>query len=316
MKVYLEKFLKREIGIDDFDKNRLPLMLSGSYDLYVVSVESFRWVAIKPKFSFKLEDLRKHIQQFEFYTDLDCAYVFDKISPYIKTILMEEGIPFVIVNKEIYLPFTGLMLSTKKARILKPVHEISFLTQKLILSALYEKWNLIGVTEIAKIMNVTKTSVSRCMDEIEYCNLSLIVTRGSRRYICIDRKPEVIWNEIKDILRSPVIRVYDTSTETSCGLSFKAGISALSEYTMLADNSYLTYGVLKKDIKSLGVQNAYKDLMLKQNSCRIHELGYMIEFQGKKIMDPLSIVLSLSDEELEDDRISIAIDEMLEEYVW
>ena len=33
-------------------------------------------------------------------------------------------------------------------------------------------------------------------------------------------------------------------------------------------------------------------------------------------IDPLSVVLSLSESELEDPRVQLSVDEMLEEYVW
>ena len=50
--------------------------------------------------------------------------------------------------------------------------------------------------------------------------------------------------------------------------------------------------------------------------CVVLELGYFIDFYGKKIQDPLSIVLSITKDELEDERVGISINEMLEEYVW
>ena len=46
------------------------------------------------------------------------------------------------------------------------------------------------------------------------------------------------------------------------------------------------------------------------------EVGYFIDFEDKKIQDPLSVMLSLSEKDLEDERVQMCIDEMLEEYVW
>ena len=54
---------------------------------------------------------------------------------------MEEGIPFVIDGKQLFLPFIGYLLSNENERELAPVHLISFLTQKMLLVAIYEKWN-------------------------------------------------------------------------------------------------------------------------------------------------------------------------------
>ena len=43
---------------------------------------------------------------------------------------------------------------------------------------------------------------------------------------------------------------------------------------------------------------------------------FWIDFLGKGFQDPLSVVLSLTGEEQEEERVDISINEMLEEYVW
>lgn len=58
-------------------------------------------------------------------------HFFDSTSFYIKEKLLEEGIPFVLKDKQVYLPFIGYLLSNENERKISPVHLISFLTQKL-----------------------------------------------------------------------------------------------------------------------------------------------------------------------------------------
>lgn len=41
-----------------------------------------------------------------------------------------------------------------------------------------------------------------------------------------------------------------------------------------------------------------------------------IDFKNKKLEDPLSVTLSLTESEKQDERIGISIKRMLEEYVW
>ena len=50
--------------------------------------------------------------------------------------------------------------------------------------------------------------------------------------------------------------------------------------------------------------------------CIIQELGYHILFEDRSAVNPLTVALSISKEELEDPRVNMAVDEMLEEYVW
>lgn len=69
---------------------------------------------------------------------------------------MSEGIPFVVEGKQIYLPFMGVLLAGKTDRILTPISRISYLTQKILLLALYENWKEMTVTRIAECLGVTK----------------------------------------------------------------------------------------------------------------------------------------------------------------
>ena len=59
--------------------------------------------------------------------------------------MMEEGIPFVIEGKQVFLPFIGYLLGKENERELAPVYLISFLTQKMLLMAIYERWNEVKV---------------------------------------------------------------------------------------------------------------------------------------------------------------------------
>ena len=48
--------------------------------------------------------------------------------------------------------------------------------------------------------------------------------------------------------------------------------------------------------------------------CVVHEVGYSIPFCHGKTLDPLSIFMLLED--IDDSRVQIALDKMLEDYVW
>ena len=45
------------------------------------------------------------------------------------------------------------------------------------------------------------------------------------------------------------------------------------------------------------------------------ELGYFIDKVKKDVQDPLSVMLSISDE-MDDERVETSVNEMIEEYVW
>lgn len=316
MKTYIEGCLRRPITIKENTEllTRLPLKYRGNYIFYSIFLDGIEWIVMQPQMELRLNTLRHDQRQVEKVSGLNCAFYFTKISHYSKEIMMNEGIPFIIANKQMFLPFLGMLLSEKDNRRLAPVHMISFLTQKLLLCALYERWDNMNVTKIAEKLGVTKMSVSRCLDEIEYLDIDIIDTTGKTRKISVCGEPKVMWEKINPILRNPVIAKYELAEDIS--LTRKAGISALCEYSLLEDNDYPTYGITKKDLKALNLKSKRQISRGEEKGCVVLELGYFIEFKEKDIQDPLSVKMSLSEDDMIDERVQISVDKMLEEYVW
>lgn len=316
MKDYLEKTLRQKVSIKANNSlcDKLPLAFKGRYYFFDIETNGMHWVAIKPKSDAGLVTLRKDRAKVQAAAGLNCAIFMDSTTCYIKEKLIEEGIPFVLAGKQVYLPFIGFLLTSSGERDIAPVQLISYLTQKLILTAIYEKWDKVTVSEAAVRLGVTKTSVTRCFDEIEYLSIDILDAKGKSRAITVSEDRKQLWEKLQSVLRNPVIARYELRENLL--LDKKAGITALCEYSLLSDNDYPTYAITKKEISETGIKKVKRVCRGEEIGCVVLELGYFIDFDNKKMEDPLSVVLSLSDEEKQDERVSISINEMLEEYVW
>lgn len=316
MKNYIEKCLRKIVDIEKNEElyQKLPLKYMGMYEMFSVYQDGIEWIIAQPKNNVRLNMLRYDQKQIEKIVGMNCALYFTKLNHYTKETLLSEGIPFIVEGKQMYLPFLGMLLADNSERRLKPVHTISFLTQKLLLCALYEKWNQMNVTKIAERLEVTKMSISRCLDEIEYLDIDILDTSGKTRKISIGEDIKSIWENIKPILRNPVITKFQLADDI--GLENKAGISALCEYSLLSDNEYPTYAITKKELNDSNIKSYRQISIGEEIGCEVLEVGYFINYLDKKLQDPLSVILSLTETDLEDERIQICIDEMLEEYVW
>ena len=82
------------------------------------------------------------------------------------------------------------------------------------------------------------------------------------------------------------------------------------------ENHPCTYAVTKKELKASGVKEEKQASELEEIGCVVLELGYFFDFLEKGLQDPLSVSLSLTREEQEEERVDISMNEMLEEYVW
>lgn len=316
MKEYLENTLRQKVTIDETEylNDQLPLAFRGRYVFYKVETNGSPWIAIRPKNDVGLVLLRKDQARIEKVSGLNCAVFFEKTTFYIKEKLMEEGIPFVIKGKQIYLPFIGYLLSDRTEREIAPVHLISYLTQRMVFVAIYEKWEKVTVSDAAARLGVTKTSASRCFDEIEYLNIDILDMKGKSRVLTAPVDIRDFWRNTQSIWRNPVIARYVLKEDIA--LEKKAGISALCELSMLSDNEYPTYAITKKEITGAGIKKMKQAYSGDEVGCVVLELGYFIAFEDKALEDPFSVALSLTEEEKQDERIKISIDEMLEEYVW
>jgi hypothetical protein len=316
MREFLEKTLRQSISMEESEylDDKLPLVFRGRYIIYKVETNGLHWVAIQPRNDVGLAMLRKDRAKIEKIAGLNCAIFFYATTFYIKEKLIEEGIPFAIKDKQVYLPFIGYLLSNANERDISPVHLISYLTQKLIFVAIYEEWENVTVSEAAVKLGVTRMSISRCFDEIEYLNIAVLGMKGKSRAITVPTDIKKLWDDMQTVLRSPVIARFELQEDIKLGK--KAGISALCEYSMLSDNEYPTYAITKKEITDIGIKKMKQVRMGEEIGCVVLELGYFIDYNNKNVEDPMSVALSLTEIEKQDERINIQVNEMLKEYVW
>ena len=221
----------------------------------------------------------------------------------------------MVQEKQIYLPFLGVALFNEDERVIKPCERLSFLTQKLLLTSIYENWKDVSVSKAAERLSVAKTSVTRCYDEIEVLGLPYIKKKSRSRLFSVNGNKKEMWEQIRDVLRNPILQQFQFKNNINHS-GILSGMSALGFYSMLGDNPYPIYAVSKREIGALLAKNELLRSSADMPGCVIQELGYMIRFNNDQVIDPLSVALMITDSELNDPRVSKAVDEMLEAEVW
>ena len=116
-------------------------------------------------------------------------------------------------------------------------------------------------------------------------------------------------------MRTPVIRTFKPEREPALCMIL-SGTSALAQYSMLDDDSCITYALRKDQIRESGIKEIREVLQNEEPACYVQEVGYILPFGDGKAVDPLSLTLMLTEEDLEDPRVESCKNKMLEEYVW
>jgi hypothetical protein len=290
------------------------LILRANYELYELKINGQHFLLARTRADIGLVELRKQQKRLETLTGMYCVIYLTSLNQYSREKMLEEGIPFVLENRQVYMPFLGILLRPKETRELKPCSRVSFLTQKLLLLALYDSWEKVTVTMAAEQLKVSKMSITRCFDEIESLDVPVLEKNGSIRYISSKGDKKKQWKLLKPFMRKPIIQEFYLQEDISANL-IKSGISALSEFSMLGDNSYPTYAITKTQMKEYGMRERKQVPKGEIPRCVVQELGYLIPYNDGKVIDPLTTLLSMESQR-KDPRVDKAIDEMLEEYVW
>ncbi len=316
MKEYIEKILHQDIQILPYaDIDRLPLSYRSSYDLKLMTVGGQSALLAAPAEKTPLASLRKQQHQLMIYTGLPCVLYMTDMNYYTRDVMLEEGIPFVWEGHQIYLPFIGALLDDHKRKAIVACAQISYLTQRLLLTALYEGWQKVTVTKASQLLKVSKMSITRCFDELEAFNVSYLAVRSRARSITADVNKKAMWENLQGILRNPVIKSYALKKLPVRNFPL-SGLTALAHYSMLDDGAFPVFAITKKELYATEIS---KDMLVpagEDPACIIQELGYQVPFENGDAVDPLTVALSISEEEKSDPRVSMAIDEMLEAHVW
>ncbi len=317
MKATIERLLHSACQEMEFSEtDRLPLFLKGAYRFSIMQVLSVQFLAVAPVEKINLATMRKHRKRLMELTGMECVFQMDSTSAYTKNKMLEDGIPFVLTDKEIYLPFLGIVLGSSEKEPHRP-ERISFMTQKLLLTALYKEVHQATVTEMAKELEVSKMSVTRCLDELEAYGLGLVENnRTAGRYFKWNKSKKELWSLIQPLLRNPVEKQLYLDCLPPWPLPI-SGMSAVSYFSMLADNGYPTYAISKKAVKDLHPEKLPQVPHDEIPAAVIQVMGYDLLHSDDKclVIDPLSAVLSLTPEEMADPRIEGAAEEIKEEFL-
>ena len=295
------------------NSDELPLYLRNGYDLYTMTFQNIQCLLALPKEQTNLSALRKQCAQLKKLTGLDCVLCLDSVRIYTKEKMLSEGIPFVIAGQQIYMPFLGIALNKNGIREITSTERISFITQKLLLAAIYQGWRKITLTEAAKTLGISKMSITRCFDELQALGLPLIKSETKlRRFIWEDSK-RALWETVRPFLRNPVAAQYRLDKHLDIASAKLGGMSAVCHYSMLADNSYTTYALAKDANKEYELGKLPPVPDDETPDMVIHVMRYDVEYNDAPAIDPLTAILSLSDDDTADPRVEAAIESILEE---
>lgn len=311
MKSYVEETM--HVDIKETQKQlQLPLSINNAYKFRQWIIQGQSILFALPQTNVSVITLEKHFKKLSKMTNTPVVFGFNTLSTYKMNKMTAKGIPFILNEEQIYMPFMGILLHKSHLRELSEVTKVSLQTQRFILLSIYKNWTRLSLAEAATQLDVSKMTVSRIFDELEGIDSSLVCRDGKERVFSRKEDTHTFWDTFYPYLFNPVVRDYRLEKKIQPNTLMTSGLSAFSEYTMLNGPDYPIYAITREEEKALRLKEMKTVRSDEDPACVMQVVKYRLELNEGRLMDPLSIILSLSDYEKEDPRIEIEIERLME----
>lgn len=321
MKKYLSDIFGINVKIENWDgKIQLPLYLRNKRAYYMLSFGERKSILMKNESGFfNVTSFKKEIREIEKYAKMPVILWLDTISTYQRNALIKSRISFIVPNSQIYVPEFGMSLKEfcMRAEKREKRDKISAMTQFLLLYFIYQKkQEKKSQSEIAKCLNMSAMNVSRAVQELQELELLIAHRQGTHKMIEAVACGKELYQLSSEYLQSPVQKKIYVSSQQYNMILPMAGETALAKKSMLNDPKCMVYAMDKKRLKEIPQEAIVKPQFVLGNDYVEIELwkynpsAYVMD----GMVDVVSLVQSLKD--VDDERVEMQIEEIMEEYKW
>ena len=236
------------------------------------------------------------------------VFVYERLAVAKRNALIRCAVPFVVPMLQLFLP-PYLDLHERGVKVVERRDEMRPASQALIIRQLV-KGDVEGKTskEMAEAMRCTQMTISNVMSELEALGLCEVQSWPKR--IHFKSMGQELWKDALPRFKSPVQKILPNAKSTPCFCV--AGMTALSELSMVAPDPLTVYACCASDLKGKGnyERPRYED----ESKSVLQIWHYNPKICGDVLVDRLSLYLSLRDDT--DPRVKGAAEELLEDMKW
>lgn len=305
---YIEESLGMEISYGDYEgQDGLPYFLSDGYRLQVAHFPSSEALFVYPKRDIEsLSAAKKHMGLLSKKAEMPAVLILSGCTARQRKALIEARIPFVVDNKQIYLPFLGTYLRESYSHPEKERESLSPSAQLLFFCFLYEGCNDLPMAGLSNKLGITPMSVTRAVKELESLGLVSTYKKGVNKIVSSPIKGQKLYDKASALLRSPVKKEGYVDRDILEN-PIKAGLTALSEMSRLNPPEAETYAVKRLPKGCSALEETLSD---SEKQVRVQVWSYDPSILGKENrVDALSLYQTLK--EHPDERVQAALSEIM-----
>lgn len=315
-KIFLEKMEAKEL-------NQLPYFIRESYRFHRAVAKDnhgdFIIAESKPQSKPTVRQVEKQLQTVKELTQKKVVFAANQITALNRKRFIEKGINFIIPGKQMFLP--EMMIDLKEV-YRKPAKEKLLPSAQFIM--LYHilhrtgKIENLSLKQLAEKFGYTPMAITKAADNLRH--LELCELQGTKeKSIRFPQPVPELWHQALPLITSPVLKqVYVDELPENIFL-MKSNESALPEYTEMAESRQKYFAMEKRMFYSLKKEDNLKTLNDYEGNYCLEIWKYNPEKLAEGVteeinVDPLSLYLSMK--HMQDERIEIALEQIIEKYIW
>jgi DNA-binding MarR family transcriptional regulator len=299
---------------------KMPFFLRNLYSFFEIRIMDAPFLVMLDSGKEELSPavVGKHMAQVRLHWDGEIVYVRERVTAYNRKRLIEHKIPFVVPGNQMYLPMLGIDLREHFRALRSPTPRFTPATQAVVIQILLDKLprNRLTPAAAAHEVGYTPMTMTRVFDELESANLVAILTDGRQRFLDVQDPLKEFWGKALPYLHSPVKKRIHARLATDVLPGPLAGLSALVDYSNLAEPANPVIAVSQEKWKTLKTQHRVSELpVAESDAIEIEVWSYSPHrLADSRNVDRFSLYLSLKGDP--DERVEAALEEMMAGVPW
>ena len=305
---YIERLLGLGVSRQPWDHlQKMPYYIQDGFTIEKVTLGSIVTLFLYPKSELDhTAALLKHIARINKAENVPAVIVLPSISRYRRDAFIEARIPFVIPEKQLYLPFLGTYMQERLDSENAKLEKLQPVAQVLFFYYLYQGKKDMYISNAVKELGYSAMSISRAAKQLVQTGFFTESKNGVQKILTGTMQGRELFYSVRPALINPVRRRTHVKKTDLNDAYILAGDSAIAKQTMINDSMFSCYAVVgKQNLKELPyAMDANTDVVVelwKYDPALLSRNG---------MVDPLSLVMSFADEE--DERVQVAIEELLD----
>lgn len=303
-------------------EEKLPFYLKNTYDFFEAKLMgySYLFVTCKSNEEHPPGKVLKHWQQLQKIWERGLVYVHHVMSPHNRKRFIQQRISFIVPGKQMYLSDLAIDLREHFHQTSKVGQHFSRATQALVIYFLtIAKEGDYQPSQLAKELGYTKMTLTRAFDELEAFDIFKISRKGKERNLVFSANRQHLWEKAESFLRTPVkkkVFIKTKKVKKSIFPKIISGLDALAHYSSLSGEKLPIFAIDHKLFPEL-LRRAIIRIVeyTDEADCELELWHYDPSlFSENSIVDPFSVYLSL--QEVVDERVESALEEMMEQMEW